>query len=76
MENKLNMKLKVIFLTAIFSLCSYCIFTSEKKNYSDISMCNIEALAFGESSTVKCQGIGSVDCPISNSKVYAVFSNR
>lgn len=35
---------------------------------------NIEALAAGESSgSVYCVGMGSVDCPVDNSKAYAVY---
>lgn len=32
---------------------------------------NIEALANSETDYVFCIGIGSVDCPINNSKVYS-----
>lgn len=35
---------------------------------------NIEAFAAGEGSgAVRCVGTGSVDCPVDNSKAYAVY---
>lgn len=38
-----------------------------------ITLQNIEVLSYAESSTVICDGVGSVDCPKNKSKVIFVY---
>lgn len=76
MEKNFKMKAKLIFLSVIFSLGSYCFVTGKKQVISDIALYNIEALAAGESTFIQCYGEGTVDCPIDHSKVNYIIHNR
>ena len=65
-------KLKLVLLIVVL-LCSVFLQTKTGKQ-SDVVFSNIEALANWEGSGVpKCIYSGSVDCPISNTKVYTVY---
>jgi len=44
-----------------------------QNSFPAITLQNIEALSYGESSDVVCTGIGSVDCPITKIKVVFVY---
>lgn len=46
------------------------------KRVFDVALCNIEALAGGSEfkDGLRCFGVGSLDCPANNSKVYAISS--
>lgn len=46
-----------------------------KANDLDIVLCNIEALASGESSSITCAGAGPLDCPVhTNGKYYLIIT--
>lgn len=71
----MNMKnsFKVAITVATFALFDYLNFIEAFRKTHSLTLQNIEALAGNESSMYSCIGKGSVDCPMSNSKVEYVF---
>ena len=47
---------------------------ADKQITNDLLLENVEALAAGEGTPAYCLGIGCVDCPFINKKVYVVLS--
>lgn len=71
------MKKKVLLIgaMAIALLTSYEVISLKKEKTSSLVLENIEALAFGEwDNNVHCFGVGSVDCPITHTKVESYIS--
>lgn len=66
--------LKVILPMAAVA-ASILFFNTEKpsSHMSDLLLQNVEALAGDEVSNISCIGTGSVDCPISSTKVTRVI---
>jgi hypothetical protein len=54
-----------IFLAGVLSLLSF----QNGVNDQTLELGNIEVLSLGESSTYRCLGVGTLDCPIDRSKV-------
>lgn len=72
--NVKNMKKKFLFIgfVLVAAVASFQL-NSKSKNLERLMLENIEALAYGETGNVYiCAGVGSVDCPISSSKVKYV----
>ncbi len=47
---------------------------NEGHRKNDILLMDIEALAAGEGNiAIRCIGIGSLDCPVSNQRVYRII---
>ncbi|WP_316242835.1 NVEALA domain-containing protein [Bacteroides bouchesdurhonensis] len=69
-----NMKKLITF---IFLLCVVAILTTKKlhkEKMSPLLLNNIEAIASDEGSSItRCNGVGSIDCPINNYKVEYVY---
>ncbi|WP_459783097.1 NVEALA domain-containing protein [Bacteroides rodentium] len=68
------MKKKFLFIgfVLVAAVASFQL-NSKSKNLERLMLENIEALAYGETGNVYiCAGVGSVDCPISSSKVKYV----
>lgn len=71
----MNIKLKRSKLrgTLLIILFTAALVQNEGHRQNDILLMDIEALAAGEgNSGVLCMGIGSLDCPISNQRVYRI----
>lgn len=71
-----NMKKKILFI-GLFWVAVVASFqlTHKSKNLECLMLENIEALAYGESSNGnRCMGVGSVNCPINQSKVRLVIN--
>lgn len=72
------MKKKILLIGALAVAVGagyYEVSLQENKERENWLLENVEALAFGEiSGPYHCQGIGSIDCPISYTKVDAVYS--
>ncbi len=71
-------KVKFTLLGILTLLIVSCVFGHYKNIRSDqltkLTLQNIEALSQGETTTnVQCIGTGSLDCPISSSKVRSIF---
>ena len=68
------MKLKKCLIAGflIAGAVAHLSFTTTYGNDDEINLSNIEALSRGETKNY-CNGIGSVDCPVSNIKVYLVI---
>lgn len=72
-----NMKKKVLLISLflVATVVTSFQFSSEKEELQSLMLENIDALASGEGGTaIHCVGSGSVDCPITHVKVYAVLS--
>ncbi|WP_319505003.1 NVEALA domain-containing protein [Bacteroides graminisolvens] len=70
----MNAKLKLFCL--IFVVCTLTYLCKKSKSVeSELFMSNVEALASGEKSgdIIRCNGIGSLDCPQTKSKVYRIW---
>lgn len=70
-----NMKKKSLFVALILvaAIASFQ-WSAKRKNLDSLMLENIEALAEGEENAdIVCIGIGSVDCPRTNEKVYFVY---
>lgn len=60
-------------IVALFAIASHS--SSKQNELSDLMLENIEALASGEfGNTTHCVGLGSIDCPFSQEKVYWVMT--
>ncbi|WP_455590600.1 NVEALA domain-containing protein [Bacteroides sp.] len=70
----MKLKLKLAFL-AMCVCVLICVCASKKKEAitDSLQLMNIEALASGETGGVKCTGVGSVECPINDWKVYYIW---
>lgn len=68
---------KTIFICTLFVtlVTALSIRLHAEKVASGITLENIEALSNGEGSSVKCMFNGSVDCPISSTKVLYVVQD-
>ena len=69
---KNNFRRKILIVVAIILVVG--IYSSRKQpsiETSSLLLENVEALAYGESDYVRCLGIGSLDCPVYNLKVYS-----
>ena len=69
------MKKKILFaaIVIIGLIATFNINVVEKES-GDISLQNIEMLSFGESGQATiCFGIGSLDCPVNGTKVFAIW---
>jgi hypothetical protein len=64
---KNNFRRKILIVVAIILVVG--IYSSRKQ--PSLLLENVEALAYGESDYVRCLGIGSLDCPVYNVKVYS-----
>lgn len=70
------MKNRLIFIFTFIAILSSISFWNAKKSHylnRDLLLNNIEALANPESPDYVCYGSGSVDCPITKTKVSAVL---
>lgn len=70
-----SMKKKVLFISLflVATVVASFQFSSEKEKMQSLMLENIDALASGEwGGFVQCVGSGSVDCPRTHYKVYAV----
>lgn len=70
------MRKKIFFMIALGTAIAVSVFyvRADKKVTSDLLLENVEALAAGEGTPTNCLGIGCVDCPFINKKVYVVLS--
>nr|WP_320058916.1 NVEALA domain-containing protein [uncultured Bacteroides sp.] len=69
----MNAKLKLFCLLLVVCTITY-LCKKSKSVDSELFMSNVEALASGESGDViRCNGIGSLDCPQIHSKVYRIW---
>lgn len=69
------MKKKSLFVALILvaAIASFQ-WSAKRKNLDSLMLENIEALAEGEEDVdIECIGIGSVDCPYTNVKVYFIY---
>ena len=68
----MNAKLKLFCL--IFVVCTLTYLCKKSKSVeSELFMSNVEALATGENGDISCYGIGSLDCPQTQSKAYRIW---
>ena len=68
----MNEKLKLFCL--IFVVCTLTYLCKKSKSVeSELFMSNVEALAGGENGDISCYGIGSLDCPRTQSKAYRIW---
>ncbi len=66
-------KCKLIFVLVIVLAIVYGWNLNNDKSVNDVLIGNIEALANPENANYVCYGYGSIDCPVTNSKVYGVI---
>ncbi|RGN35877.1 NVEALA domain-containing protein [Bacteroides oleiciplenus] len=76
MKNKIN---KILVIVAVIAAITggYIQKSQSSSEVSSLLLENVEALARGENDGVYCFGIGTVDCPLNNTKVdsyYAPYS--
>jgi len=69
---KSKMKFVFIAIVAIFVIAAWSMVNNRPASINSLLLDNIEALAEGEVSDGHCWGIGSVDCPYNESKVYYI----
>lgn len=71
----MKQKIRIVAMAALVAavgLGSY-MYGRQETNMTDLMLENVEALAAGETvGTVACFGVGCVECPINNRKVYIV----
>ncbi len=71
----MNIKLKRSKLrgTLLIILFTAALVQNEGHRQNDMLLMDIEALAAGEGNiAIRCIGIGSLDCPVSNQRVYRI----
>jgi len=62
--------LKVVFASAFALVAGYSVYASQQKvEMSDLAMANVEALAGGESGTVKCCPDPGDECKLSSGDI-------
>ncbi|WP_302760576.1 NVEALA domain-containing protein [Phocaeicola coprocola] len=62
--------LKVVFVSAFALVAGYSVYASQQKvEMSDLAMANVEALAGGESGTVKCCPDPGDECKLSSGDI-------
>ena len=62
--------LKVVFVSALALVAGYSVYASQQKvEMSDLAMANVEALAGGESGTVKCCPDPGDECKLSSGDI-------
>lgn len=60
-------------LVILVTTFNFTIVNKRINNVSRLVLQNIEALSHAESTNQFCQGVGSVDCPLSKSKAKYVY---
>lgn len=69
-------KVLLIGTMAVALLTSYEVISLKNEKTSSLLLENIEALASGEwENQIHCFGVGSVDCPLTHSKVRSYISS-
>ena len=69
----MNAKLKLFCLIFVVCTLTY-VYKKSKSVESELFMSNVEALASGENGgIIRCNGIGSLDCPQEHRKVYFIW---
>lgn len=69
----MNAKLKLFCLIFVVCTLTY-LYRKSKSVESELFMSNVEALASGENGgIIRCNGIGSLDCPQTQSKAYRIW---
>ncbi|MFW9625039.1 NVEALA domain-containing protein [Bacteroides graminisolvens] len=69
----MNAKLKLFCLFFVVCTLTY-LYKKSKSVESELFMSNVEALASGENGgIIRCNGIGSLDCPQTQSKAYRIW---
>lgn len=68
-----NRNFYLLFCVLIVSAVLGYMNLNQPKQDSNLLLSNIEALAFPENYNITCFGKGSIDCPISSTKVDEVY---